>query len=394
MGKTSRVTLLILVLVAVVIIYLIGIPGSPWYDESPDEPEFDLVEEAWRVIISDYVDIEDVDLERLSEGAIRGMIEALDDPYSGYFDAEQYELSQYSLEGSFGGIGVEITVNKEGELTVIAPIAGTPAKKEGILPGDRILGINGTPTKGMNLVDAVLRIRGEPGTDVRLNVLHEGNDTPEEIVITREEIDIETVLPKMIPGNIAHIEINHFSSRTQSEIVSALEDMALSEMSGIILDLRNNPGGVLKSAVSVASQFLDRETRDEDVVVYVVDAEGNEEAWEVEDGGLATDVPLVVLVNGNSASSSEVVAGALQDYGRAKIIGTHTLGKGAVNHFRQLSDGSAIYITSARWFTPDRHQIEGQGILPDETIEITTDDVEQGLDPQLERAIEYLQNIS
>ena len=163
-------------------------------------------------------------------------------------------------------------------------------------------------------------------------------------------------------------------------------------MTGIILDLRDNPGGVLKSAVSVASQFLAKDTRGEKVVVYVVDGEGKEDAWEVEEGGLATDVPLVVLVNGNSASSSEVVAGALQDYGRAEIIGTRTLGKGAVNHFRKLSDGSAIYITSARWFTPNRHQIEGEGILPDEVIEITTDDKEQGLDPQLERAIEYLQN--
>lgn len=389
MGKTPRIALFLLILGAVVIIYLIGMPGDK---QSPSEAEFDLVEEAWQVIISDYVDIKDVDLNRLSEGAIKGMIEALDDPYSGYFDAEQYELSQYSLEGSFGGIGIEITINGEGQLTVIAPIAGTPAQREGILPGDKIVGIDGATTEGMNMVDAVLKIRGEPGTDVRLSILHAGNDTPQDIVLTREEIDIETVLPKILPGNIAHIEINHFSSRTESEIVSALEDIAAGEMTGIILDLRDNPGGVLKSAVSVASQFLNKDTRGEKVVVYVVDGEGKEDAWEVEEGGLAADVPLVVLVNGNSASSSEVVAGALQDYGRAEIIGTRTLGKGAVNHFRKLSDGSAIYITSARWFTPNRHQIEGEGILPDEVIEITADDKEQGLDPQLERAIEYLQN--
>ena len=218
MGKTPRIALLLLILAAVVIIYLIGMPGD---NQSPSEAEFDLVEEAWQVIISDYVDIKDIDLKRLSEGAIRGMIEALDDPYSGYFDAEQYELSQYSLEGSFGGIGIEITINGEGQLTVIAPIAGTPAQMGGILPGDRILGIDGATTEGMNMVDAVLKIRGEPGTDVRLSILHAGNDTPQDIVLTREEIDIETVLPKILPGNIAHIEINHFSSRTESEIVSA-----------------------------------------------------------------------------------------------------------------------------------------------------------------------------
>jgi carboxyl-terminal processing protease len=382
-----RKPVLLLLLMALVVALVVGSYGPSWFNLSRTQPEFEVVEEAWQVIINDYVDSDEIDLERLSQGAIEGMIKALDDPYSAYFDAEQYELSQYSLQGSFGGVGIEVTVDEEGELVVVAPIVGTPAQRAGIMPGDKILAIDGEKTEGMHFIEAVLKIRGEPGTQVTLRVLHEGEDVPQDYVITREEIDAASVLPKMLPGNIAHIEVGHFTSRTGSEMTSALQDIIADDVSGIILDLRDNPGGVLKAAVAVASQFLE-----EGIVVYVIDGEGNEEEWRVEEGGLATKLPLVVLVNSNSASSSEVVAGALQDHMRGIVIGTQTLGKGTVNHFRELSDGSAIYITSARWYTPNRQQIEGQGITPDEIIEITEDDLARGHDPQLERAIEYIES--
>ena len=382
-----RKPVLLLLLMALVIALVVGSYGPSWFNPSRTQPEFEVVEEAWQVIINDYVDSDEIDLERLSQGAIDGMIKALDDPYSAYFDAEQYELSQYSLQGSFGGVGIEVTVDEEGGLVVVAPIVGTPAQKAGIMPGDKILAIDGEKTEGMHFIEAVLKIRGEQGTQVTLRVLHEGEDVPQDYVITREEIDAASVLAKMLPGNIAHIEVGHFTSRTGSEMTSALEDIIADDVSGIILDLRDNPGGVLKAAVAVASQFLE-----EGIAVYVIDGEGNEEEWRVEEGGLATKLPLVVLVNSNSASSSEVVAGALQDHMRGIVIGTQTLGKGTVNHFRELSDGSAIYITSARWYTPNRQQIEGQGITPDEIIEITEDDLARGYDPQLERAIEYIES--
>lgn len=382
-----RKPVLLLLLIALVVALVVGSYGPSWFNPSRTQPEFEVVEEAWQVIINDYVDSDEIDLERLSQGAIEGMIKALDDPYSAYFDAEQYELSQYSLQGSFGGVGIEVTVGEEGGLVVVAPIVGTPAQKAGIMPGDKILAIDGEKTEGMHFIEAVLKIRGEQGTQVTLRVLHEGEDVPQDYVITREEIDAASVLAKMLPGNIAHIEVGHFTSRTGSEMTSALEDIIADDVSGIILDLRDNPGGVLKAAVAVASQFLE-----EGIAVYVIDGEGNEEEWRVEEGGLATKLPLVVLVNSNSASSSEVVAGALQDHMRGIVIGTQTLGKGAVNHFRELSDGSAIYITSARWYTPNRQQIEGQGITPDEIIEITEDDLARGHDPQLERAIEYIES--
>ncbi|MCJ7521145.1 MAG: S41 family peptidase [Dehalococcoidia bacterium] len=382
-----RKPVLLLLLIALVVALVVGSYGPSWFNPSRTQPEFEVVEEAWQVIINDYVDSDEIDLERLSQGAIEGMIKALDDPYSAYFDAEQYELSQYSLQGSFGGVGIEVTVGEEGGLVVVAPIVGTPAQKAGIMPGDKILAIDGEKTEGMHFIEAVLKIRGEQGTQVTLRVLHEGEDVPQDYVITREEIDAASVLAKMLPGNIAHIEVGHFTSRTGSELTSALEDIIADDVSGIILDLRDNPGGVLKAAVAVASQFLE-----EGIAVYVIDGEGNEEEWRVEEGGLATKLPLVVLVNSNSASSSEVVAGALQDHMRGIVIGTQTLGKGAVNHFRELSDGSAVYITSARWYTPNRQQIEGQGITPDEIIEITEDDLARGYDPQLERAIEYIES--
>ncbi len=382
-----RKPVLLLLLIALVVALVVGSYGPSWFNPSRTQPEFEVVEEAWQVIINDYVDSDEIDLERLSQGAIEGMIKALDDPYSAYFDAEQYELSQYSLQGSFGGVGIEVTVDEEGGLVVVAPIVGTPAQKAGIMPGDKILAIDGEKTEGMHFIEAVLKIRGEQGTQVTLRVLHEGEDVPQDYVITREEIDAASVLAKMLPGNIAHIEVGHFTSRTGSEMTSALEDIIADDVSGIILDLRDNPGGVLKAAVAVASQFLE-----EGIAVYVIDGEGNEEEWRVEEGGLATKLPLVVLVNSNSASSSEVVAGALQDHMRGIVIGTQTLGKGTVNHFRELSDGSAIYITSARWYTPNRQQIEGQGITPDEIIEITEDDLARGYDPQLERAIEYIES--
>jgi len=382
-----RKPVLLLLLIALVVALVVGSYGPSCFNPSRTQPEFEVVEEAWQVIINDYVDSDEIDLERLSQGAIEGMIKALDDPYSAYFDAEQYELSQYSLQGSFGGVGIEVTVDEEGGLVVVAPIVGTPAQKAGIMPGDKILAIDGEKTEGMHFIEAVLKIRGEQGTQVTLRVLHEGEDVPQDYVITREEIDAASVLAKMLPGNIAHIEVGHFTSRTGSEMTSALEDIIADDVSGIILDLRDNPGGVLKAAVAVASQFLE-----EGIVVYVIDGKGNEEEWRVEEGGLATKLPLVVLVNSNSASSSEVVAGALQDHMRGIVIGTQTLGKGTVNHFRELSDGSAIYITSARWYTPNRQQIEGQGITPDEIIEITEDDLARGYDPQLERAIEYIES--
>ena len=421
MWKVVRIAVPLLLVIAFTVAYFGAGCDLSLRTASPTEPELDLIEEAWQTILYDFVDSDELDLDKLSHGAIKGLIEALDDPYAAYLGAEEYALYQDRLEGSFGGIGAVITVDEEGQITIVAPIIGTPAQREGIMPGDRILEIDGETTEDMSLIEAILKIRGEPGTQVTLLVLHHSEDVPEDIVITREEIEVTTIYPKMLsdtpaptatpphtptatptvtptptstptPANIAYIEVKHFSSRTGDEMVSALEEIATSDVRGIILDLRDNPGGLLDAAVDIASQFLD-----EGIVTYVIDGKGNEEILEVREGGLATDLPLAVLVNSNTASGSEVVAGALQDHGRGIVIGTKTLGKGRVNHFHELSDGSAIYITVAWWYTPgdkynNRRQIEGQGILPDVTVERTAEDIERGYDPQLERAIEYIKS--
>ena len=356
---------------------------SPWFSESPADPEFELVEEAWQIIVEDYVEGDELDLEALSRGAIEGMIEALDDPYSAYVGAEDYEAKMDVFEGSFGGIGAEMTVDDEGRITVVAPIAGSPAYRAGIKPGDIVTHIDGESTEGMSFAEAVLTIRGEPGTTVTLGILRDSETR--DVTITREVIDLSTVTATLFSNGIVHVTLSAFSSPTEDEMRAAIEEAIEDGATRVILDLRGNPGGLLESAVAVASQFLDG-----GIVTEVEYGDGERETWEVEEGGVATDLPLVVLVDGGSASGSEVVAGALQDRDRAVIVGTQTFGKGSVNHFHRLADGSAIYITGARWYTPDGNLIEGQGITPDEVVERTEEDIELGRDPQLARAIELL----
>jgi carboxyl-terminal processing protease len=384
MGKSTRFLILAVLLVLVIDAALI----VPILLPKPSETAgLEAVEEAWRVIINNYVDKGELDLRKLSNGAIRGMLEALGDPYSAYFDAEESKVvKDINIEGSYGGIGAVVGI-RDGQLVVIAPIEDTPAKRAGIKAGDRILEIDGESTEGMSLTEAVYKIQGEPGTQVTLKVLHIDGQEPVILVITREKIEVDTVFFEVLENNIAYIQITFFSERTSDEIVAALEEVLAQNVAGIILDLRDNPGGPVDSAVKVASQFLN-----EGIVLYAVDSDGEKQVWSVETGGLATDLPLVVLVNGGSASASEVIAGALQDYGRASLIGVKTFGKGSINILKELSDGSAIYLTIGRWFTPNGRQIEGQGLTPHIVVERTEQDIEQGKDPQLDRAIEYIKS--
>ncbi|MFC1944146.1 S41 family peptidase [Chloroflexota bacterium] len=345
--------------------------------------EMELIEEAWQLILDDFVDRESLDVQELRRGAIEGMIRVLDDPYTSYISADLYELGMVDFKGSFEGIGAEITM-RDGQLTVVSPINGSPAERAGIKPGDSILQIDGQSTAGMSLMEAVLMIRGDRGTSVRLNVLHTGSETPEEITITRDEITMESVNWEMLAEDIAYISISHFSEGTGSEMVSALRSSIDEGARGVVLDLRYNPGGILEEAIGVASQFLE-----EGIVVYAVDGKGREHTWDARPGGLAIDMPMAVIVNGSSASASEVVAAAIQDYERAPIIGSKTFGKGSINQFSMLSDGSALYITIGRWFSPNGRRIDGQGLSPTPGFEVQ-DDGDGGEDPQLDRALEYL----
>ena len=344
-------------------------------EASPEAPcelpdQFNVLCEVWDILSQDYVDKEALEAKaaELSEGAVKGLLEALGDPYTSYLDAEAYSLEMSSLKGEFEGVGAEVTM-EEGQLVVVAPIANAPAEKQGIRAGDKILEIDGESTSGMSLTEAVLRIRGPKGTPVRLLVLHEGETEPVEIEIIRAEIEITSVSSKMY-DDIGYIKLSHFTHNTHKELRPVLKDMRQQGAEAIILDLRTNPGGILQVVVDVADEFLDG-----GVVLYEVDSSGERKEWKVESGGLATDVPLVVLVNSHSASGSEVLAGAIRDRNRAVIAGSKTFGKGSVTTFRLLEGGAALSVTIRRWLTPNGHLIEGEGLTPDFELEQEGEDL-------------------
>lgn len=368
MSKKMKITALSLFLaVAIALAFAAGcfIGG-----ETPPQSDLDIIEQAWEIIIQDYVENDQIDTEVLAQGAVRGMVEALGDPYTSYLDAEAYQLSLRGLEGSFEGIGAYVTIKDE-QLMIIAPIADSPAARAGIRAGDVILEIDGQSTTGMSLAEAVLLVQGPEGTTVALLVLHEGETEPELIEIVRAVIEVPSVEFEM-REEMAYIVITHFSERTAGELLPVMETIAQQGAEGIVLDLRSNPGGLLDTVVDVAGFFLE-----EGVVVDVVDNQGEHEVSWVEVGGITTDLPMVVLVDSYSASGSELLAGALQDYERATIAGTTTFGKGSVNILRQLGDGSGLYITNARWLTPNGRLIEGEGIYPDYELELEGEDAVQ-----------------
>jgi len=336
----------------------------------------DVVEEVWDVIFQDYVDKDRLDAAALSQAAIEGMVEALDDPYTSYLDVENYQLTKSDIGGRFEGIGAYVGIRDE-QLVIIAPIADSPAAKAGIQAGDIILEIDGSPASEMSLQEAVLHIRGRKGTSVRLLVLHRDETEPEEIEIVRDEIELHSVYFEM-KGDIAYINIAHFTERTDEELLPVLQEMTRQAATGIILDLRSNPGGLLEAVVDVTGRFLK-----EGVVVSMVDNQGEKTALSIKPDGVTTDLPLVVLTDNYSASGSEVLAGALQDYGRAIVAGTKTYGKGSVNTLHRLKDGSGLYITTARWLTPKGRLIEGEGISPDYELELEGEDA-------IQWAIDYL----
>jgi carboxyl-terminal processing protease len=352
-----------------------------------DEPDFsdedlenlDIFGQVWSVILTNFVDKNTLSSDNLSLAAIDGMIASLDDPYTSYIERDQYQLSISSLEGEFDGIGAYVSVD-EGNLVIIAPIADSPADKAGIRAGDIIMEIDGEPVGDMSLGEAILKIRGPRGTSVTLMVLHEGDTDPVEITITRTTVEVPSVRFEM-EGDIAIINITQFSERTDEELSEVLKGLDEKTTRGIILDLRGNPGGLLGAVVQVASRFLD-----DGIVATMRDNRWELTDYEVEQDGVKTDLPIVVLVDGSSASGSEVLAGALQDYERAVIAGSTTFGKGSVNVLQELADGSGLYITIARWLTPDGRLIEGQGIEPDIELDLTSEDA-------VTWAVDYLTNL-
>ncbi len=379
MSKTIKITLISLLL-GVILTLSFGIGCALGTRTSPNpEQNLDTVEEAWNIIFRDYVDKERLDSTTLSQGAIRGMVEALDDPYTAYLDPETYQLNLSSLRGKYEGIGAYVGMKDE-QIIIIAPIADSPAAKAGIKAGDIILEIDSKSATGISLAEAVINIKGPKGTSVTLLILHQDETEPVKIEIVRAEIEVTSVRFEM-REDIALITITYFSEHTSEELFPVLQSITEEAATGIILDLRANPGGLLQEVVDIASYFLT-----EGVVVSVVDNEGKLTTSEVTPKGVFTELPMVVLVDSYSASGSEVLAGALQDYERATIAGTTTFGKGSVNILHELGDGSGLYITTARWLTPNDRLIEGKGIDPDYELELIGEDA-------IQWAIDYLKGL-
>jgi len=339
-----------------------------------------LINEANKIIKDNYVVPGAVDETKLTQGAIRGMVDALNDPYSAYLTPEQYKLTTSDFAGQFQGIGAVIGMDN-GAITVISPIPGTPAEQAGIKAGDVILAVDGKSTEGMSTQEVVLLVRGPKGTNVTLTVLHKGETQPVDITVTRADIQPATVNFAM-KGDYAYIQITQFSDRTDEDLTAVLKSLDNNNVKGFILDLRNNPGGILTTVVAIASHFIDNGP-----IVSVIDRQGNKQTENADTSVTKFTQPMVVLVNEYSASGSEVLSGALQDYKRAVIAGHVTFGKGSVDQLIQLSDGSGIYITMARWATPNGNLIEGKGITPDVTVDWSTVD-------GIQWAIDYLNGLN
>ena len=329
--------------------------------------------EVFAKVKSDYV--EDVDDKKLIEDAIRGMLSGLD-PHSAFMDTAEFNELKVGTTGQFGGLGIEVGM-ENGFVKVISPIDDTPASRAGLKPSDLIVKLDDTPVKGMTLSDAVKLMRGEPDTDILLTVVREGEIAPLEFTITREIIRVKSVKSRMLEEGYGYVRIASFQSRTTADLLKTLADLQKeSPLKGLILDLRNNPGGILSSAIGVSDAFIN-----DGLVVYTEGRiEDSSHRYTATPGDSLNGAPLVVLINGGSASASEIVAGAMQDHNRAIIMGTQSFGKGSVQTIQELHSGSAVKITTARYFTPNGRSIQAKGIAPDielKTLSISPNNVEE-----------------
>ena len=345
-------------------------------------PEFQRLSEVWELLNREAIDGEDIDPLTIADGAIRGMLRALGDPYAGFLNREQFSLESEDIRGFFGGIGAEVGV-RDGAIIILSPMPDAPAEAAGIRAGDIILEVDGQSIRGLSLLEVVQLIRGDRGTKVTLLLRHLNSSEPVLIEIERDIINLESVTLLMQVGRIGHLRLSGFTGTTNADLEQALERFERSQGVGLVLDLRNNPGGLVSSVVDVTSQFIE-----DGLVLYQIDAKGNRRNWGVKSGGKALEIPMVVLINEFSASASEVFTGAIIDNDRATVIGTTTFGKGSVTNLWRLDDGSGVNFTTARWFTPNGSLIEGQGLTPDVLLEPLDEDEDDDL--HLDRAIEIL----
>jgi carboxyl-terminal processing protease len=395
-GKPVTKVIVAAAVLAVLTLSLGGTSASKAVDPSTTYEHLKLFTDVLAIIQNQYV--EETEPREVIYGAVRGMLRALD-PHSSFLDPESYREMQVETSGSFGGLGIEITV-RDDQLTVVAPIEGTPAWRAGVQSGDRIIKIEGLATKDMTLPEAVKRMRGPKGTKVTITIMREGQKELQDVTVVREVIQVQSVRSQEIEPGFGYVRIRQFQERTAKDLEGAIEKLEKTgRFAGLVLDLRNNPGGLLSSAVEVSERFLG----DGKLVVYTEGRVRNQNMRFVAHAKHAvTEIPLVVLVNHGSASASEIVAGAIQDHGRGVVLGQQTFGKGSVQTIIPLPDGSGLRLTTAKYFTPKGRSIHGKGIAPDIVIELPKEpdgvrppapqsEAEQlKRDIQLQRALEIL----
>jgi len=359
---------------------------TPDGDAGPSTREdeaFQLFWEAWSLIERDYFGEIPSD-DEVTYGAIRGAVNTLGDPFTAFINPEIAEINREDDTGSFEGIGAYVTM-RDGRLVIVNTFRDHPAEKAGVRRGDIVLQVDDTVIENMSIYEAITLIRGQAGTPVVLTIVREGQDEFE-VEIIRARIDIPVVESEMREDGIAYVSLFDFSSDATNKLEEALEELLDQEPKGLILDLRGNPGGWLHEAVGTTGLFLSKDA----LVLIERFKDGTEKTYEAPRKPAAPDIPMVVLVDGGSASASEIVAGALQDHERAVLIGEKTFGKGSVQWPHELSNGAEMRVTVARWFTPNDRAIHGEGLEPDIEVELAEEDLDAELDPQLERAVEYL----
>ncbi|MBN2100272.1 S41 family peptidase [Candidatus Dojkabacteria bacterium] len=360
-------------------------------DASVKELDFDLFWQVWDTLETQYVD-KDISSEELYYGAIKGLVSGVDDPVTVFLTPEETVQYEEGNEGKFEGVGIELGY-ENGNIIVVAPLEGSPAQKAGMRSGDWIVKVDGKDISGKSIYEVVSLIRGEKDTDVVLTVVHKGGDETDDIKVTRSEISVPSVSYDGLEGKIAVVDVDRF---TESSLVAwqnrwneVMSEVKKDNPKAIILDLRGNPGGYFSAAVWAAGEFLEKGK----VVVKQRNRDGAELAFYVERDGGFQGIPLVVLVDGGSASASEILSGALQYYDRAYIIGEETYGKGTAQEIIEYSDGSSLHITTLKWVLPDGEAISKEHVIkPDKVVELSDEDFENGYDPQLEAALEYLKS--
>lgn len=352
----------------------------------PKEVDFSLFWDVWKDVEDSYVDKNKINREDMVYGAISGMVKSLGDPYTVFLDPKEAKKFKDDVSGSFEGIGAEIGLRKN-IITVISPLKDTPAEKSGLRAGDKVLKIGDVITIDMTVEEAVSLIRGPKGTEVVLTITRDGFEKAKEIKITRGTIKIPIVKLEM-KGDIAYVAFYHFTANSSSELRSALRDALNSGAKGMVLDLRNNPGGYLDVSIDIASIFLPVGK----TVVMEDFGDGKRDEYKSYGPGVLKDLPIVVLINEGSASASEILAGALRDVRGIQLIGQKTFGKGSVQELKDLDLGASLKVTIAKWLTPGGYSISDGGLKPDVEIEMTDDDFEKGRDPQLEKAMEIIKN--